>query len=413
MLSIVILAAVFLLIAIRQIGRIRFRIWQAMLMGALAVLLTGQITPLAAVSAIDLDVICFLFGMFITGQALEESGYLAHISQRFFRLGTSTSTLALLIIFGSGILAAVLMNDTLAIVGTPLLLMLAQKNQIHAKPLLLALTFGITTGSVLSPIGNPQNLLIALGGNITNPFLTFFRYLALPTLVNMLVVYVMLRIYYPRFFETADLNPDGERIMDARLARLCQISLVLLGTLIGIKIILVFIAPQLDFRLTYISLISALPILLFSKRRFTIIKRLDWPTLIFFASMFILMASVWESGIFQSVMEHLNLDWSNQGIVLGISVILSQFISNVPMVALYIPVLSQTGASTGIFMALAAGSTIAGNLTILGAASNVIIIQSCENKSGETITFREFFRIGLPLTAIQILIYWLFLYIST
>jgi Na+/H+ antiporter NhaD/arsenite permease-like protein len=412
MTSILILAAVFLLIAVRNIGHITFRIWQVMLAGAIAVLITGQITPYTALESIDFDVIVFLFGMFVIGQALEESGYLTHIAQRFFRLGASTNALVLLVIFGSGLLAAILMNDTLAIVGTPLLLILAQKNKINAKPLLLALAFGITTGSVLSPIGNPQNLLIALSGNISNPFLTFFRYLALPTLVNMLVVYVMLKIYYPCFFKTTVLNSNGEQIMDARLARLCQISLALLGILIGMKIILVFIMPQFDFRLTYISLISALPILLFSRRRFEIVKRLDWSTLIFFASMFILMASVWDSGIFQSVMERLHLDLSNQGIVLGISVILSQFISNVPMVALYLPVLGQSVSSTGTLMALAAGSTIAGNLTILGAASNVIIIQSCENKANKSITFWEFFRIGLPLTVVQILIYWLFLYIA-
>jgi Na+/H+ antiporter NhaD/arsenite permease-like protein len=60
-------------------------------------------------------------------------------------------------------------------------------------------------------------------------------------------------------------------------------------------------------------------------------------------------------------------------------------------------------------MALAAGSTIAGNLTILGAASNVIIIQNAEQKSGETLTFWEFVRIGVPLTAINVFVYWLFL----
>ena len=59
-------------------------------------------------------------------------------------------------------------------------------------------------------------------------------------------------------------------------------------------------------------------------------------------------------------------------------------------------------------MALAAGSTIAGNLTILGAASNVIIIQSCENRCKETITFWEFLRIGFPLTVINVLVYWVF-----
>ena len=408
MISIIVLILVFLLIAVRRIGRIRFRIWQVMLAGAGAVLLSAQITLLAALKAINLDVLGFLLGMFAIGQALEESGYLAHISQRFFRRGKSVDGLVLLVIFGAGLLAALLMNDTLAIVGTPLLLALAQRNGIRAKPLILALAFGVTTGSVLSPIGNPQNLLIALNGGVDNPFWTFLRYLALPTLINMLLVYAMLKLYYPKDFKNGVLAPVAEPVKDAPLARLCRISLILLLLLIGLKIVLVFLAPHFEFRLTYIALAAALP-LLASPRRLAIVKQLDWSTLVFFAAMFVLMASVWDSGIFQRILDGLRLDLAGQGVVLGVSVVLSQFISNVPMVALYLPVLDKLGASTGTFMALAAGSTIAGNLTILGAASNVIIIQSCENRSRESVSFWEFLRIGLPLTAANVAVYWLFL----
>jgi len=60
-------------------------------------------------------------------------------------------------------------------------------------------------------------------------------------------------------------------------------------------------------------------------------------------------------------------------------------------------------------VALASGSTIAGNFTILGAASNIIIIQNAEKKSGETLTFLEFIRIGIPLTLINTVVYWIFL----
>ena len=84
--------------------------------------------------------------------------------------------------------------------------------------------------------------------------------------------------------------------------------------------------------------------------------------------------------------------------------IVSQFISNVPFVALFQPLVQQAGTGTARLMALAAGSTLAGNLTILGAASNVIIIQNAE-KQGETITFFEFMKVGLPLTLIQCLIF--------
>ena len=174
------------------------------------------------------------------------------------------------------------------------------------------------------------------------------------------------------------------------------------------KIITVFAGLKIDFRLTYIALAAALPIILFSPKRFTIIRKIDWSTLVFFAAMFILMASVWNSGIFQNVINSTNLKLTSVPVIMGISIVLSQFISNVPLVALYLPMLMQMGVTNSGLMALAAGSTIAGNLSILGAASNVIIIQNAEQKSRETLTFWEFVRIGVPLTVINILVYWLF-----
>jgi Na+/H+ antiporter NhaD/arsenite permease-like protein len=125
--------------------------------------------------------------------------------------------------------------------------------------------------------------------------------------------------------------------------------------------------------------------------------------------MFVLMESVWESGFFQSVITGLSLNITSIVSILLVGTLLSQLISNVPMVALYLPMLINAGASTKALMALAAGSTIAGNLSILGAASNVIIIQNAEKKFGETITFLDFAKIGIILTTINLLVYWLFL----
>jgi Na+/H+ antiporter NhaD/arsenite permease-like protein len=104
----------------------------------------------------------------------------------------------------------------------------------------------------------------------------------------------------------------------------------------------------------------------------------------------------------------MNLNLVSIGMILVISIVLSQLISNVPLVALYLPMLMQAGVTAKELMALAAGSTIAGNLSILGAASNVIIIQNSERKSGETLTFLEFIKIGVPLTITNALVYWLF-----
>ena len=408
LISIVVLIIVFLLIAVRKIGNVSLGIWQVMLLGAVAVLLTGEITPEEALAAIDVDVMLFLFGMFVVGEALAESGYLYHLASRLFSRAESVRHLVFLILVGAGALSALLMNDTLAVVGTPLMLYFARRHGISPKLLLLALAFAVTTGSVASPIGNPQNLLIALSGDVENPFITFPLYLAIPTVISLLVAYVFLCRAFRDELHPAALVHCEEEIRDPSLAALARLSLILLVLLIVVKVVLVMFVPEFDIRLTWIALVAALPILAGSRRRVEILRRVDWPTLAFFAGLFVLMASVWQSGFFQMLVEGSSIDLSAVPVIATVSVIVSQFVSNVPFVALSLPVLAHLGTSTPAMMALAAGSTIAGNMLILGAASNVIIIQAAE-KDGETLTFREFARVGVPLTVVQTAVYVLFL----
>jgi len=409
MIAVIILAIVFILIAVRQIGRFKLKIWQIMLFGAVAVLVTGSISFIDAVKSINLDVMFFLFGMFVVGQALEESGYLAHISYKIFKKAKTADHLILLILFVMGFAAAFLMNDTIAIIGTPIVLLLSRKHSISPKLLLLALAFAVTIGTVMSPIGNPQNLLIAINGNIQNPFITFFKYLLIPTIINLIVCYFILKFFYKDSFNNGKLNHSQEPIKDQKMALLSKISVILIFSLILLKILFIFLKVDFDFRLTYIALIAALPILLFSSERVGILKRVDWHTLIFFAAMFILMEAVWQSGFFQSIIDGLGFNITSIVMILLISILLSQLISNVPLVALYLPMLIAAGAGAKEMVALAAGSTIAGNLLILGAASNVIIIQNAEKKTGDTLSFMDFAKVGIPLTIVNVLIYWLFL----
>lgn len=412
MIAMVFLGVVLFLIAVRRIGGFRVRIWQAMGFGALGVLVTGQIAPLDAVRAIDPDVMLFLFGVFVIGRALEESGFLSRLSFALLGRTRSVGTLVLAVLFGVGLLSAFLMNDTLAVIGTPVVLALASRSGLSPKLLLLALAFAVTTGSVMSPVGNPQNLLIALEGGLDNPFVTFVRYLAVPTLINLLLAWLALRLFFRRDFSGGRVVHAEGAVTDPALARLSGLSLGLLAGLILVKIIIVMGGWQVDFRLTYIALGAALPVLLFSRRRVEVVRRIDWPTLVFFAAMFVLMQSVWDTGIFQRLLDSSGLDLSGTGPVLSISVAFSQLISNVPLVALYLPVLGGHGFTVPALMALAAGSTIAGNFMLLGAASNIIIVQSAE-KTGARLSFWDFLRAGAPLTLVNVLVYWGWLTVVT
>jgi Na+/H+ antiporter NhaD/arsenite permease-like protein len=272
--------------------------------------------------------------------------------------------------------------------------------------MLLSLAIAVTTGSVMSPVGNPQNLLIAVDSGMQAPFVTFGIYLLIPTLISLVAAYCFLWYYFRSDFSAP--IPDHESALPGTKTAFfpVQCSLAILLILTAANIIVSLSGEKLPVPLPLIALCSAAPVLLLGPDRLNLLKSIDWFTLIFFAAMFVLMESVWQTGFFQSFVDESMV--TSIPMILGTSVIISQFISNVPFVALFQPLIIQAGGTTVDLMALAAGSTIAGNLMVLGAASNVIIIQNAE-KQGETLTFLEFARIGIPLTLVQIVVFWAWL----
>jgi Na+/H+ antiporter NhaD/arsenite permease-like protein len=407
-LALIILFAVFLLITVRQVGRFRFRIWQVMFVGAVAALITGQISLPDAARSVNIDVIVFLLGMFIFGEALSESGYLFTISQRLVSYCSNSWQFIFLFIFSMAFLSAFLMNDTLAIIGTPLALYLGRRLGISIKMLLISLCFAITTGSVLSPIGNPQNLLIATEGGFTNPFGTFLLYLGIPTIISLLLLVLFIRRLFPEDMGKNICITEEIPLADPELARVLKISIGLITFCIILQVLLTLhpFGVVYSVPLPAIAIAGAAPVILFSRKRVEIIRKIDWPTLVFFISMFVLMGAVFTTGFFQAAVP--GASSSSVFLLYSTSLLISQFISNVPFVALFNPLLQQAGMSVSSTMALVAGSTLAGNLTILGAASNVIVIQNAE-RQGETITFMEFMRFGIPFTLVTgvIFVAWL------
>ncbi|WP_342769679.1 ArsB/NhaD family transporter [Methanospirillum lacunae] len=404
------LGLVFLLITVRQIGRFTFRIWQVMTVGAVLVLLTGEISLPKAISAINPDVMVFLFGMFVVGEAVSTSGLLAGVSDYICKVARTRDQLLLIFITVMAVSSAFLINDTVAIIGTPLALSLAYRYRIPPAAVLLVLCFSLTTGSVPSPIGNPQNFLVASYWNPPDPFLSFATGLFVPTLISLGLIVLLMRTRWMKYDNGSFHPPDLPASPDRNLVRVTILSLLILATLILIRIGCSILGKPSVFPLGVIALSAALPVLLLAKQRVVIIRQIDWRTLVFFVAMFVLMQSVYDSGWFQTSIPFTNL--TTIPLILMVSIILSQLISNVPFIALFQPVIAVSGMSSGYMLALAAGSTIAGNLTILGAASNVIVIQQAE-KAGVSIRFSDFIRIGLPLTLLQAIIYTLWLFYFT
>jgi len=418
-LSIGIFVVVYALIALRNFRRFKIPIWTIMLAGAVAMIISGALPLQDAYAAINLDVIFFLLGMFSIVAAMDLSGLLEYLTARMVRLSKTPQRALALVLFGMGLLSAFLVNDTLALTATPIMLGLSKQMRIKPGVLLITLALGVTIGSVMTPVGNPQNLLIALSSGIPNPMLDFLYYLVPPTIIGLVVTFLILRFYYRKDlaksaedFGTLPLPP----IKDRRLARLSAYvaGIVVAGFfLVGVAQLF---GAQGNINLGTVSLFGATLVYLMSTRRREILASVDWGIIIFFMSLFIVVQGFWDSNALQSLLLYLPaLNPSDivvsLGVIILVSLILSQLLSNVPFVAVYIKAMQAagfTGSNVKAWVALAGGSTLAGGLSLLGAASNVIILEAAESR-GSGFSSLEFSKIGLLVTIPNILILYLFL----
>lgn len=417
--SIAIFVVVYGLIAVRNIGGVRFPMWAIMLAGAAAVLLL-QIIPLdKAYSSINFDVIFFLIGMFILVSGLEASGLLKYITIKILERAKTPDRVLWFILLVLGVLSAFLINDTVALVATPIVIGIAKQMRIKSAPLLITLAFGITIGSMMTPIGNPQNLLISLSSGIEYPFLAFLQYLAAPTLACIGATYLIVKRIYKKELAHAipsQLVATNNLITDHSLARASStITLIVIIGFFAVGFVKAF-GIQTGLNFSHVALCGGIALFAASARRKEILRGVNWQIIAFFMAMFVFMGGMWYGGtidLFSSVFPH--LDRNNPSSVPNIvltSVGLSQLMSNVPFVSIYLPILHNLGYSspdTLAWMALAGASTLAGNLTILGAASNVIILEAAEKRKETAFSFVEFLKAGSIVTAVNIAILYAFL----
>lgn len=419
-LAITIFTTVYALIVLRNLRWFQVPVWTIMLTGAVAMIFSGSISLGDAYASINLNVIFFLLGMFSVVAALERSGLLEYLTLRLLRLAKSPVKAFGLSLLGISLMSAFLVNDTLALMATPIMLGVAKQLRVRSTVFLIALALGVTIGSTMTAIGNPQNLLIALSTSMPNPMLNFLYYLVPPTSVGLGLSYLILRWYYRKDFvgsnlEVIHFDPRGA-IKDRKLARLSgwAAGIVILSFfLVGVAELL---GVQGNFNLGTVSLLGAVIVFLGSSRRREILQSVDWGIILFFISLFIVMQAFWESNALQSLMLYLPvLNRSDPGLsiptIILTSAVFSQVLSNVPFVAVYIKVLQAAGfgpVDVKSWMALAGGSTLSGGISLLGAASNVIVLEEAENR-GSRFGFVEFSKIGLLVTIPNLIILYLFL----
>jgi Na+/H+ antiporter NhaD/arsenite permease-like protein len=389
--------ATYVLISLRTIRRFPIERPAVAMLGGSLMLVFGVLTPAEVVRSIHVDVILLLVGMMALVTGLEVCGFFDLVSSRIASRAKSQGSFLVSLMIATAVLSALVLNDTIALLVTPVIVRSARALRVNPVPYLVAVAISANVGSVATEIGNPQNAYIGIRSGI--PFLVFSAYL-LPVMVACLAVAIGLVWLVFR----KDLAQPVERAASVPAARPERNALFFtVGVTIAVAV--AFFASPTPAWLPLIALaggsfvLFGLPFLTTATPR-GLIAKVDWSIILFFIGLFVLLEGVRVSGLSGAIQSGFTSAVGGQtgGLVwlVGLSALLSNLLSNVPAVLLLAEVVPP--GSTQLWLALAASSTLAGNATILASACNVIVAQVA-SREGVAVTMKDFVKAGLPVTA--------------
>lgn len=366
--------------------------------GAVSMVVFGILTFEESISAIDFNTITLLLGMMMLIAVLELDGFFQLISETTITLAKTPQQLLLFIIFVTGVSSAFLVNDAVVLLFTPVVLSICSETKRQPLPYLIAEIMASNSGSALTITGNPQNILIGIQSNFV--FGKFMLYM-LPISFGSLVI-----IFYAIKFFFKDEFSKGEKLVCELKKEEWNYASMKFSVPIFILVVLAFFfSKELSISYPLIALTGGSLVLLFGKiKPSKVIKEIDWVLLLFFASLFIVVSGVEKNKLLEPLIEHVKMNATFPGIVSlhGLSLLLSQIVSNVPFVILMSPLLKPLH-DTILWLSLASSSTLAGNFTIIGAMANLIVIEIAK-KDGIQINFFTFLKIGSVVTFFSLLL---------
>jgi Na+/H+ antiporter NhaD/arsenite permease-like protein len=423
--TLLIALAVFLityaLISVRRFPKVKIERPAAALIGAALMIILGVVSPRGAIDAINMDIILLLVGMMVLVAGLELCGFFEWVSLLMIKHSKDQFTFLVLTMVVTGALSALVLNDTIVLLFTPIIIRTCRLLKSNPVPFLVAEAIAANIGSVATAVGNPQNAFIATQSGIS--FATFSAKLLPVAAVCMLVAIAILYLAYRKEIDQGRAQEFRRKILkdgwvafrdelvkgDAATThgikklkerRLGLYSLMGITALTFTAFVLSHIVNTPIAVIAFLGGAAALfivPVVTDVKAK-DMLAGVDWSIILFFVGLFIVIEGVKTSTLLDEI-ERFFPGFGNGGVpslawLSALSAFLSNLVSNVPAVMLLsemIPI-----HQTDLWLALASSSTLAGNATILGAAANVIVAEKAEGM-GVEVNFWKFTLVGFPI----------------
>jgi Na+/H+ antiporter NhaD/arsenite permease-like protein len=358
-----------------------------------------------AMHAIDLNVVFLLMGMMIFVGVLKKTGMFQFLAYKAYALARGNIfVLSFVLQVITAVTSAFLDNVTTMLLMIPVTIEIAVTLKINPLAFLIPLVFASNVGGTATLIGDPPNILIGSYAGLT--FGQFVWNLTLVCAVCLAMSGFWYLWWHKKDYLQAEVKDVARTIEYLREEyRITDMKLTVQGlSLLGFTVLLFALHGIFHMEVSVAALIGAMLLLTIS--RVDIVEMLEheveWPTLVFFIGLFMVIAGAEETGLIQII-----ANWVkdvSQGnltvaiiLVLWVSAIASAFIDNIPFTATMLPIiafLNQTipGAESGVlWWSLALGACLGGNGTMIGASANVVTVGLAE-KAGYHISFLAYMR---------------------
>ncbi|WP_405529744.1 ArsB/NhaD family transporter [Streptomyces canus] len=365
-------------------------------------------------SGIDWNVIFLLMGMMMIVGVLKKTGmfeYLAIWSVKRARAKPFRVMTMLVVI--TAVASALLDNVTTVLLIAPVTLLVCERLALPAAPFLIAEVFASNIGGTATLVGDPPNIIIASRAGLT--FNDFLVHLAPISAILVVVLVLLCRVLFRKTFVYNDDRAaeimaleEREAIRDPRLLiqGLIVLALVVAGFVLH---------PVLHYEPSVVALLGAgLLIAISTADTGDVLSEVEWPTLAFFAGLFIMIGGLIETGVIGEISKSLadvigDNKLGGSMILLSASAVLSGIVDNIPYVATMAPITSDLVQNMGdsghhvMWWALALGADLGGNATAIGASANVVVLGIAE-RNRQPISFWQFTKYGLVVTVVTVAI---------
>jgi len=393
----IIFLASYLVFAIGKFPGLKVDRTGAAIIGAVAMVAFRIVPANDALHFIDFDTVVLLFSMMLIVGNLHLVGFFEWNAEAILRR-LNPRYLLPAVIFTCGLLSAFFVNDIVCLVMVPFVLTIARRMRLNPLPYLLAVATASNIGSVATITGNPQNMLIGSYSGIK--YRDFMAHLAPVAVLGLFVDWGILHWVHFRGIVHDRAEQAQIPLPELDLSRMTKPVIVATAVVIGF-----FLGVQ---PAMMAALGAALLLITRSLEPQKLYREVDWGLLVFFVGLFLIVGGAENVGMVRNLLAlagHWNLQ--NTAVFAIVTSVLGNIVSNVPAVMLLKSLVPSFSDPRTAWLVLAMASTLSGNLTITGSVANIIVVETA--KPEVEIGFRDYLRVGIPVTLLTLLIGWVWL----